>query len=258
MGPTRRRRADRGEAARRLLVDAYAPPSVLIKPSYETLFYFGAIDRFLVLTDPGLGRNLIAMARDWLRAGLVVALDRATGQRAIVTLSRAELGLPAGAGLGAVAVRPVEIAGDILLLVSFIAEIPLLESGSESVVPAELQRLSRLLAGMERQVDDPLTLDLLRVMTDTLDRLGARLDQLDAAAGAGDAALSPPGPGRLANLTDRQQQILALIIAGQSNKAIAAQLEIAQRTVESHRALIMKRMGAASLADLVRLTLAQA
>jgi DNA-binding CsgD family transcriptional regulator len=282
IGPTRRRRADIGEIARRLLVDAYAPPSVLIKPGYETLFYFGAIDRFLVLTDPEFGRNLIAMARDGLRAGLKLAVDRATERAQTVTLSRAELGVPPGAGLGAVTIRPVEIGGDLLLLVSFIAETPLLDRGAESATPAELsiarssapnhhvraglQRLSRVLADIDGQFDDHLTLDLLRVMTDTIDRLGARLGQLDAvdaSAGVGDgrvgeAALSLPAVGRLTNLTERQQQILALIIAGQSNKAIAAQLNIAQRTVESHRALIMKRMGAASLADLVRLALAQA
>lgn len=58
---------------------------------------------------------------------------------------------------------------------------------------------------------------------------------------------------RMASLTKRQRQILDLILQGQGNKQIAAHLGINQRTVESHRALVMKHMGASSLAELVRM-----
>ncbi len=61
---------------------------------------------------------------------------------------------------------------------------------------------------------------------------------------------------RVAGLTDRQREIMRLVVAGHANKEIAARLNINQRTVESHRALIMKKTGAASFADLVRLALA--
>jgi len=46
---------------------------------------------------------------------------------------------------------------------------------------------------------------------------------------------------RMMGLTNRQREILNLIIAGHPNKEIAARLGINQRTVESHRAIIMKR-----------------
>jgi two-component system, chemotaxis family, CheB/CheR fusion protein len=49
-----------------------------------------------------------------------------------------------------------------------------------------------------------------------------------------------------------------LVVGGHANKEIAARLGIAQRTVESHRAAVMKKMGAASLSELVRLALAGA
>jgi two-component system, chemotaxis family, CheB/CheR fusion protein len=52
---------------------------------------------------------------------------------------------------------------------------------------------------------------------------------------------------RIANLTPRQHQILKLVLAGQPSKSIAAELGIAQRTVENHRASITKKTGAQSL-----------
>jgi DNA-binding NarL/FixJ family response regulator len=58
-----------------------------------------------------------------------------------------------------------------------------------------------------------------------------------------------------ANLTSRQQEIMELVLAGHANKIIAADLRISQRTVENHRACIMKKTGAKSLAALVRLAM---
>ncbi|MDJ0450894.1 chemotaxis protein CheB [Methylocystis sp. JR02] len=60
----------------------------------------------------------------------------------------------------------------------------------------------------------------------------------------------------VAGLTERQRQILDLVLAGHPSKNIAADLGISQRTVENHRASIMKKMGAKSLPELTRLALA--
>ena len=59
----------------------------------------------------------------------------------------------------------------------------------------------------------------------------------------------------MADLTPRQRQVMTLVLEGHSNKIIAADLNISQRTVENHRAAIMRRTGAASLPALVRLSL---
>ena len=57
---------------------------------------------------------------------------------------------------------------------------------------------------------------------------------------------------RLATLTPREKQVLEGIIAGRQNKVIAENLGISMKTVEQHRARIMEKMHAASLAELVR------
>jgi two-component system CheB/CheR fusion protein len=61
---------------------------------------------------------------------------------------------------------------------------------------------------------------------------------------------------RVEKLTSRQRQIMELVLAGHPNKNIAADLHLSQRTVENHRASIMKRMQAKSLPALARLALA--
>ena len=64
--------------------------------------------------------------------------------------------------------------------------------------------------------------------------------------------------GQVARLTQRQHQIMDRVLAGQPNKNIAADLGISQRTVETHRASIMKKTGAQSLPALARLAQAAA
>ncbi|WP_271606039.1 chemotaxis protein CheB [Bradyrhizobium sp. CCBAU 11434] len=62
----------------------------------------------------------------------------------------------------------------------------------------------------------------------------------------------------IAALTPRQRQIMDMVLAGHPSKNIAADLGISQRTVETHRASIMKKTGVKSLPALARLALAAA
>ena len=56
-------------------------------------------------------------------------------------------------------------------------------------------------------------------------------------------------------LTARQIQIMELVVVGHRSKFIAADLGISQRTVENHRASIMRKTGAKSIPALVRLSI---
>jgi len=58
---------------------------------------------------------------------------------------------------------------------------------------------------------------------------------------------------RLAQLTPREREVMDLVIAGKANKVIASELGLSPKTVEVHRAHVMKKMRVDSLADLVRL-----
>jgi FixJ family two-component response regulator len=60
----------------------------------------------------------------------------------------------------------------------------------------------------------------------------------------------------LQSLTRRQKQIMAMVLEGHPSKIIAADLGISQRTVENHRAAIMKKTGSRSLPALARLAMA--
>lgn len=61
----------------------------------------------------------------------------------------------------------------------------------------------------------------------------------------------------LLRLTPRESEVLDHLVAGRSNKEIAARIGISPRTVEFHRAHIMEKTGAKGLPDLVRLALAR-
>ena len=56
---------------------------------------------------------------------------------------------------------------------------------------------------------------------------------------------------RYAKLTPREQQVFALVAAGLLNKQIAAELGNAEKTTKQHRGVVMDKMQAESLADLV-------
>jgi DNA-binding NarL/FixJ family response regulator len=57
---------------------------------------------------------------------------------------------------------------------------------------------------------------------------------------------------RLARLTPRQRQILQLVAEGASSRTIARRLELSVKTIESHRAQLMERLGIHDVAGLVR------
>jgi two-component system response regulator FixJ len=96
---------------------------------------------------------------------------------------------------------------------------------------------------MEKPFDDEA---LLTAVNAALSRLGSDEKREADRAAIGD---------KLATLSNRERQVLEGLVAGLPNKTIAFDLGISPRTVEIYRANVMTKMEAASLSDLVRMTL---
>jgi FixJ family two-component response regulator len=58
---------------------------------------------------------------------------------------------------------------------------------------------------------------------------------------------------RYATLTERERQIMTLVVIGRANKRIAAELNVSEMTVKVHRGQVMRKMQAGSLPELVRM-----
>jgi two-component system response regulator FixJ len=94
---------------------------------------------------------------------------------------------------------------------------------------------------IEKPFSDEALLSAIRVAIDRYGRDSRRAGEI--------AAIK----AKLASLSPREREVLEGLIAGLPNKAIAYDLKISARTVEVHRANLMTRMGANSVADLVRM-----
>ncbi len=57
------------------------------------------------------------------------------------------------------------------------------------------------------------------------------------------------------SLTEREREVMEQVVDGKANKVVAIDLNVSQRTVEIHRANVMDKMKARSLAQLVRLVM---
>jgi RNA polymerase sigma factor (sigma-70 family) len=61
---------------------------------------------------------------------------------------------------------------------------------------------------------------------------------------------------RIDRLTPRERQVMDLVVAGKSNRIIAGELGVSPKTIEVHRANVMQKMQAESLAELVKMAIA--
>jgi FixJ family two-component response regulator len=110
--------------------------------------------------------------------------------------------------------------------------------------------------------DIPMTVRAMKAgAVDFLSKPFRDQDILDAVATAierdrkrrADAKLLADLQTHLETLTPRERDVLPLVASGLMNKQIASEIGLAQITVKIHRGHIMKKMGAKSLADLVRM-----
>lgn len=96
---------------------------------------------------------------------------------------------------------------------------------------------------LEKPCNDQVLLDCIqRALASDQDRRARERRRADAVA-------------LLGRLTPREREVLELIVKGFGNRQTASELAISQKTVEVHRARIMKKMAARSVAELVQMTL---
>jgi two-component system, LuxR family, response regulator FixJ len=97
---------------------------------------------------------------------------------------------------------------------------------------------------LEKPFDDDRLLSVVREALDVSQRAQQAQDATATIA------------ARLASLTPREREVLDHLVAGKPNKTIAYDLGTSPRTVEVQRARVMEKMGARSLAELVRMVVA--
>ena len=78
---------------------------------------------------------------------------------------------------------------------------------------------------------------------------------VDRRAGGGTPSFGPPHLPGSAPLSEREREVLEEFISGASTKEVARALGISPRTVEDHRARIMRKFGARAVADLIRIAI---
>lgn len=117
------------------------------------------------------------------------------------------------------------------------------------VATDEVPRTGRVVAAIKAGALDYLLLPLDSA------RLGAMLERIgDEAHQQAEARRRMiEARGRIDNLSPREREVLDRLAVGNSNKAIARELQISPRTVEIHRANMMSKLGASHAAEAVRL-----
>jgi two-component system response regulator FixJ len=124
-------------------------------------------------------------------------------------------------------------------------DLPVIVMTGHADVPIAVQALKEgAFDFIEKPIDDDRLLKSVRGALEAGRRRREEAAGLDAIA------------ARLASLTPREREVLVGLVAGHPNKTIAYDLGTSPRTIEVHRARVMEKMQARSLADLVRMALA--
>ncbi|MGC2524388.1 MAG: chemotaxis protein CheB [Stellaceae bacterium] len=148
--PAAARAISPGDLMNRLLIETYAPASVLINRKYECLYYSGPTDRYLRVAAGEPSRDLLAMAREGLRNKLRVVIQQASREHVHAIATGAQASYGGGSVPVGIAVHPVQSEGEELLLVSFFDE-PIHEPRADG--PVEPMDDVPRIAELERELD---------------------------------------------------------------------------------------------------------
>ena len=196
------------------------------------------------------------------------ALDVAAGsqERGVATMVRgAELALSTGRfGIGTLVAVDLIRAGAVSAAASVFDRIPpgglLTEAGRDAVASVSSGRPDAIAAAAERYVElgaDLYAVDLFGRAARAAERSGDRRDARRFRATAAEVAERcsglPPPPGstrRPGMLSRREQEVVRLAARGRTNKEIAAELVLSERTVENHLYRAFAKLGVSSRAEL--------
>jgi two-component system, NarL family, response regulator LiaR len=200
--------------------------------------------RVLIVDDHAVVREGLRTFLE-LQDGIAVVGEAADGEQAVqqaVALSPdvilMDLVMPRLDGIGAMrALRRRNSPSRIIVLTSFLDDgrlMPALQAGAagyllKDVEPAELARAVRSACADEALIDPTVAGRLLRHLSaDGPDERGETTSGL---------------AGGVEQLTRRERQVLELIALGRSNKRIAVELEIAEKTVKTHVGHVLAKLG---------------
>ena len=196
--------------------------------------------RVLIVDDHAVVREGLRTFLE-LQDGIEVVGEAADGEQAVARATELEpdvilmdLVMPRRDGIGAMrALRERESASRVIVLTSFLDDerlMPALQAGAagyllKDVEPAELARAVRSACADEALIDPTVAARLLRT-----------LSSREGAVGANDG---------VEHLTRREREVLELIALGHSNKRIALELGVAEKTVKTHVGHLLAKLGVA-------------
>ncbi len=149
--PTATPRTSAGDLVQRLLLESYAPASVLVNGKHQGLYYFGATDRYLKVPAGDASRDLLASARDGLRPAIRAALEKAShGQEEPAATTAGRVKRNGEIVAVTISARRVKSGDEDQILLSFV-DAPNAETKSEPAVKS-LADASRI-ALLEQELD---------------------------------------------------------------------------------------------------------
>jgi two-component system, NarL family, response regulator LiaR len=194
--------------------------------------------RVLIVDDHAVVREGLRGFLD-LQDGIVVAGEAADGVEAIEQAKALspdvvlmDLVMPNLDGVKAMrGLRRAAPAARVVVLTSFLDDdrlLPAIQAGAagyllKNVEPSELARAIRLAHAGQAIIDPEVAARLVRALSDR--------------------GSSAPTPAETEHLTGREKQVLELIVGGRSNKRIALELGIAEKTVKAHVGHLLAKLG---------------
>ena len=138
------RQIELAELCRRMVLEAYGPAAVLVNRNLECLYYHGPVDRYLKVVSGRPVNDVIAMAREGVRAKLRSAVQRALHENARLVIPGGRTKGEAGASSFSIVVMPAPREREDLLLVCFVEEPEPQVIGGGSIAPADVPRVVEL------------------------------------------------------------------------------------------------------------------